>query len=138
MAYKLSRTSRERLEGVHPSLIALIDYSLIDSPYDFGIPKDGGARTLERQAELYAIGRTTDLHKAKVTWTLNSKHRIQADGYGHAFDIYAYVDGKASWNRKHLTAIANHILKCSDELDIKIEWGGKWKSKDMPHFQLID
>ena len=133
MAYKLSRTSRERLEGVNPSLIALIDYSLIDSPYDFGIPRDGGKRTKERQAELYAQGRTVDLHKAKVTWTLNSKH---IDGV--AFDIYAYVDGKASWNRKHLTAIANHILKCAEELDIKIEWGGKWKSKDMPHFQIID
>ena len=140
MAYSLSRRSRERLNGVHPSLIALIDYALLDSPFDFGIPRDGGARTEQRHRELYAIGRTIDTHKAKVTWTLNSKHRIQADGYGHAFDIYAYVDGKASWKLKYIDAIGKHILKCADELGVKVQWGITVKGihKDKGHFQLIE
>jgi len=139
MAYKLSNRSRERLNGVHPDLIALITYAIKDSPFDFGIPRDGGARTLERQKELYAIGRTKDLHKAKVTWTLNSKHRIQEDGYGHAFDLYAYVNRKASWSSKHIDPIGKHILKCAKELDINIQWGVVINGvhKDKGHFQLV-
>jgi len=138
MGYKLSQRSRQRLEGVHPSLIALIEYSIIDSPFDFGIPRDGGARTQERQDELYAQGRTKDLHKAKVTWTRNSKHLIKSDGYGHAFDLYAYVNRKASWSSKHIDPIGKHILKCAKELDIDIQWGVVINGvhKDKGHFQL--
>jgi len=138
MGYKLSQRSRQRLEGVHPSLIALIEYSIIDSPFDFGIPRDGGARTQERQDELYAQGRTKDLHKTKVTWTRNSKHLIKSDGYGHAFDLYAYVNRKASWSSKHIDPIRKHILKCAKELDIDIQWGVVIDGvhKDKGHFQL--
>jgi len=138
MGYKLSQRSRQRLEGVHPSLIALIEYSIIDSPFDFGIPRDGGARTQERQDELYAQGRTKDLHKTKVTWTRNSKHLIKSDGYGHAFDLYAYVNRKASWSSKHIDPIGKHILKCAKELDIDIQWGVVIDGvhKDKGHFQL--
>lgn len=137
--YKLSKRSRERLEGVHPSLISLIDYALIDSPYDFGIPLYGGLRTVEDQQELYAKGRTKE--GKIVTYTdgikRKSNHQAKSDGYGHAFDIYAYVNGSASWDKKYLTAIAQHIKKCAKELEIEIEWGGDWiRFKDMPHFQL--
>lgn len=140
MKYRLSNRSRDNLKGVHPSLIELINYAIVDSPFDFGIPKYGGARTKQDQANLYAIGRTVDLDKSKVTWTLNSKHLIQSDGYGHAFDLYAYIDGKASWNSKYIDAIGNHILKCAKELNINIQWGIMVKGihKDKGHFQLID
>ena len=57
---------------------------------------------------------------------------------GRAFDIYAYVDGKASWNKEHLTAIARHIQKVAfNKYGINLKWGGDWKSfKDYPHFQI--
>ena len=139
MGYKLSKRSRERLEGVHPKLISLIDYAIKESPFDFGIPRDGGARTQERQNELYAIGRGEDDHRAKVTWTKNSKHLIKSDGYGHAFDIYAYVNGGASWNKKYIDLIGKHILKCAKELKIDIQWGVTLNGKhtDKGHFQLM-
>ncbi len=151
MGYKLSKRSKERLEGVHPKLIALIEYSIVDSPFDFGIPRDGGARTLKRQKELYSKGRTTaqlitkgilgvkgQPDKDKVTWTLRSKHRIQSDGFGHAFDLYAFVNGGASWSDKYIDPIGKHILKCAKELDIDIQWGIMRKGKhiDKGHFQL--
>lgn len=137
MGYKLGNRSRNRLEGVHPSLIKLIEYALIDSPFDFGIPRDGGARTLDKQKELYAKGRTTSGNK--VTWTLNSKHLIKSDGYSHAFDLYAYVNGKAYWDSKYIDPIGKHILKCAKELDINLQWGITTKSGkhvDKGHFQL--
>jgi len=153
MGYKLGNRSRKRLAGVHPTLIRLIEYALIDSPFDFGIPADGGARTLQKQKELYSKGRTTvqlllkgivsvkgQPKKSKVTWTLKSKHRIQNSGYGHAFDLYAYIDGKAKWDSEYIDPIGEHILECAKELDIKIQWGitdKKGRHKDKGHFQLV-
>ena len=137
--YKLSKRSRERLEGVHPSLISLIDYALIDSPYDFGIPLYGGLRTVEDQQELYSKGRTKEGKIVTYTDGINKKsnHQAKGDGYGHAFDIFILVGGKATWEHKYYKEVADHIKKCANELEICIEWGGDWtRFKDYPHFQL--
>jgi len=126
--YKLSNRSRERLNGINPILIELIEEAIKTSPFDFGIPQYGGLRTAEDQHNLY----------------LDKKS--QCDGYsklsyhqsGNAFDIYAYVDCKASWDKDHLTAIAEHI-KCvaKDQFNMDIIWGGDWtRFVDMPHFQI--
>ena len=128
MSYKLSKTSYERLNGVDAILIAILTEAIKDSPFDFGIPREGGLRTAEEQNELYKKGRSKlDGYKKE------SYHQT-----GKAFDIYAYVDNKASWNKEHLTAIAQHILKVAKEqFDVKLTWGGKWKSfVDLPHFQI--
>lgn len=139
--YKLGSRSRERLKGVHPDLIRLIEYSLEhnECPYDFGVPMYGGLRSTEDQQNLYAKGRTTS--GAIVTYTdginRKSNHQAKSDGYGHAFDIYGLQNGKATWKIEVLTAIANHIKRCANDLGIDIEWGGDWsKFKDLPHFQL--
>lgn len=141
MKYVLGRRSRKRLEGVRPELIKLVEYSLNhkDCPYDFGIPRYGGLRTVEDQQELYAKGRTKS--GRIVTYTdgikRKSNHQMKSDGYGHAFDIYGLVDGSPTWSPKVLEKIASHIKKCAEELNINIEWGGDWKKfRDMPHFQL--
>jgi len=128
MSYKLSKRSRDRLEGIHVVLIDIIEAAITDSPFDFGIPQMGGLRTAEDQAMLY------------------SKGVSQCDGYvkksyhqtGRAFDIYAYVDGKASWNVDHLSAIADHIMcVAKDKFNVELEWGGHWKNfVDLPHFQI--
>ena len=138
--YKLSNRSLSRLDGVHPVLIQIIEEGIKDSPFDFGIPQFGGKRTAEDQNMLYQRGR--DLPGSIVTNTDGyiklSNHQPKEDGYGHAFDIYAYVDGKASWNKVHLTAIAKHLQKIAKEkFNVDLTWGGDWsRFKDMPHFQL--
>lgn len=126
--YKLSKRSYERLNGVNAILIAILTEAIKESPYDFGIPRSGGLRTAEFQNELYKKGKS------------------QLDGYnkksyhqsGKAFDIFAYVDGKASWDRDQLTAIARHIQNVAKEqFDVELTWGGDWKNfVDMPHFQI--
>ena len=130
----LSAKSRQRLEGIKPVLIQIIEEAIITSPIDFGIPPDGGLRSTARQQELYAQGRT----KAgkKITWvdgvTKMSRHQS-----GDAFDIYAYVDGKASWDPKHYAPIAKHLQKVAKEqFGINLEWGGEWSKQDLPHFQI--
>lgn len=126
--YYLSKRSYTRLNGINAILVAILTEAIKESPYDFGIPSTGGLRTAEKQNELYKKGRSQlDGYKKK------SYHQT-----GKAFDIYAYVDGKASWDKGQLTAIARHIQKVAkDQFDVDLTWGGDWKSfVDMPHFQI--
>lgn len=125
--YRLSQRSLNRLQGIDRRLIDLLLIAIRDSPYDFGIPREGGLRSAEDQYILFKKGASKcDGYKNK------SKHQL-----GIAFDIYGYVDGKATWDEEILTAIANHILTVAASMRIKLSWGGDWRSfKDMPHFQL--
>lgn len=144
MGYKLSKRSLDRLDGVHPLLIELVQEAIKESPHDFGIPRDGGLRTTQRQQELYAIGRTIEMGRKPVTKVdgvnRKSRHQMKSDGHGHAFDIYIYLadQKRASWDVDMLTEVAIHILKVAQRMEIALEWGGNWKWKDLPHFQLID
>lgn len=126
--YKLSKRSFERLNGIDAILVAILVEGIKESPFDFGIPRSGGLRTAEEQKELF----------------LDKKSK--ADGYikksyhqsGKAFDIYAYINGTASWDKEKLTKIARHLQKVAKEqFNIKLEWGGDWSMYvDMPHFQI--
>lgn len=135
MTYKLSNISALRLNGIDPKLIAIINEAIKDSPYDFGIPQDGGLRTAKRQAEMYAQGRNTSGKKITNADGVNKKSYHQS---GKAFDIYAFVDGKATWEHKYYEPIARHLQKVAKEkFGIDLEWGGDWaKFKDLPHFQI--
>lgn len=135
MNYKLSQRSYDRLKGIDPILLDIITEGIKQSPFDFGIPMYGGYRTTAEQQKLYSKGRTSA--GKKVTWVdgVNKKSYHQS---GKAFDIYAYVDGKASWDKKYYEPIARHLQKVAKECyNIKLEWGGDWtKFKDLPHFQI--
>jgi len=128
MIYKLSKRSESRLEGINPILIAIVKEAIKESPFDFGIPNYGGLRTAEDQKDLF------DRKLSKCDGYKNKSYHQT----GKAFDIYAYVDGKASWNKIQLRLIARHIQKVAkDEFNVKLEWGGDWVSwKDYPHFQI--
>ena len=146
--YKLSNRSLNRLAGVHPFLIDTIKRAIANSPFDFGIPPYGGLRTTKDQQELYAIGRTIDVGRRPVTYTDGvrklSNHQIKR-GHGWAFDIYIYINGRASWNVDKLEAVARHLIKHSEALakedenykNLYLCWGGDWKRfKDYPHFEV--
>jgi peptidoglycan L-alanyl-D-glutamate endopeptidase CwlK len=142
--YRFSTRSLDRLEYVNPTLIAILKDAITDSPYDFGIPRDGGFRTFHRQAELYARGRTTkDLidkgitnvegrpDKSRITWTLKSFHMT-----GNAVDIYAFVEGTPSWNMEYLEPIARHLIKVAEKHGVILNWGQDLWGKDGAHFQI--
>jgi len=127
--FKLSQNSLNNRSGVDPRLIEISDRAIQLSIIDFGIPSSGGLRTTEDQAKLFTKGVSkADGRKNK------SYHQT-----GRAVDVYAYVDGKASWEKEHLALIAAAMLQASAELGYKLSWGGLWTSfSDMPHFQLGD
>ena len=63
---------------------------------------------------------------------MNSRHLT-----GHAVDLAPIVDNKVSWDWKHFYPLAEAVKKAADEVKVKVEWGGDWKSfKDGPHWQL--
>ena len=144
--YSLSQTSLDKMEKVHPKLVEVMKEAIENSPFDFRITD--GARTTEEQFALYQIGRSKpgrivtncDGKRAK------SNHQIKSDGFGHAVDIfpcgviengvYRKFTSEEGYDEKKLKLIANHILAVAKSKNINIEWGGNWKMKDTPHFEL--
>lgn len=138
--HNLGRSSLSNLTGVHPLLIAVVVRALKISEVDFKIIE--GLRTQDRQAELYAQGRTKPGNV--VTWTLNSNHFInQKTGYGHAIDILpAPYDWKDLAN---FDKVAKAMMQAADEIGVTVRWGADWDmdgnprergESDSPHFEL--
>ena len=144
--YSFAKSSLEKMEKVHPKLVEVMKEAIKNSPYDFRITD--GARTTEEQFALYQKGRT--LPGPKVTncdgKKFKSNHQIKSDGFGHAVDIfpcgviengvYRKFTSEEGYDEKKLKLIANHILAVAKSKNINIEWGGNWKMKDTPHFEL--
>lgn len=121
MTYSLSQRSREKLKGVHPDLVAVIEAAIQKTPIDFAVIE--GLRTKERQAQLVAKG---------ASKTMNSRHIT-----GHAVDIAPMVDGEIRWDWPLYHQIAPVVKECAKELNVPIVWGGDWASfPDGPHFEL--
>jgi len=138
-SFSFSRSSTENMLGVHNDLIVIFTEAIKNSPIDFGVPSSGGLRTAEQQRELFMDAKSKcDGYKSK------SYHQS-----GNALDFYAYVNGKASWDKIHLSIIAGVILATAKRLrkggkiNSEITWGGTFGSAeftgwDMPHFQVSD
>jgi hypothetical protein len=122
MTFKLSQRSLNNLKGVDEDLVAVVKRAIEITEIDFGITE--GIRTLDRQEELFKKG---------LSKTMKSKHLI-----GRAVDLVAYVDGKVSWEKEDYYPIALAMERAAIELNVKIKWGGDFKSFfDGPHFELI-
>lgn len=122
MSFVLSKKSKEKLEGVDIRLVRLVEQAIKETTVDFTVTE--GLRTPERQQQLVNDG---------FSQTLKSKHLT-----GHAVDLVAIVDGKVSWDKKHYPPIAEAMKKAAADQNVKIRWGGEFKSFfDGPHFELI-
>jgi len=119
--FKLGKRSVERLQGVHPDLVRVVERAIELSTVDFTVLE--GLRSPERQQTLVASG---------ASQTLNSRHIT-----GHAVDLGAWVDNQVDWSWPLYHQIANAMKAAANELGIPIVWGGDWKTfKDGPHFEL--
>jgi len=143
--FKLSNKSKFNRDtlagGVSPRLSEISDLAITICPIDFGHGKNSGRRTAETQNGLYLSGASPNCDGYKVL----SRHQS-----GDALDFYAFVDGKASWERPHLTIVAASFLQAASILGYKLSWGGFWQSKspdyyngipygwDCPHVELVD
>jgi peptidoglycan L-alanyl-D-glutamate endopeptidase CwlK len=139
MPYRLSDRSKRNLIGVHPDMVAVVTRAIEITPADFMVIE--GVRTPERQKELYAQGRTKP--GKKVTWTLNSNHFKQPDGFGRAVDL---LPEPYDWKDPgQFDKVARAMREAGKQLGVKIRWGGDWDQDgrarekgetDSPHFEL--
>ena len=121
MTFALGQRSKDRLTGVHPALVKVIEEAIKESPLDFSISE--GLRTKERQKALFDAGKSQ---------TMNSRHIT-----GHAVDIAVIRDGEVTWDFKYYQLVAAHIKKLAKDMKIDLVWGGDWTSlRDGPHFEL--
>ena len=89
-------------------------------------------RTQAEQDELYSRGRTKP--GKKVTWTKKSRHSL-----GEAFDICICREGVPQWDVKvdvDEDGVPDYTEAGQIGELIGLEWGGRWRSPDFPHFQL--
>lgn len=77
------------------------------------------------QDALYAQGRT-----AKGSKVTNAMGGFSYHNWRVAFDFVPVVNGKATWNNTDLWFKCGRIAE-----SVGLEWGGRWKFKDMPHCQ---
>jgi len=115
MTYILGDKSRRELAGVHPDLEAVVLRAIEITEQDFAV--HDGLRLPEEQKALFASGAST---------TLNSKHLIQKDGYGHAVDLVPFVRGKLRWEWEPIFKIAVAVDTAAAELGVTLRWGGVW------------
>lgn len=110
--YKLGRTSKGRLIGVHKDLVRVVERAIEITEQDFSVLE--GVRSLDRQRMLVANGKSQ---------TLNSRHLT-----GHAVDL---VPHPVSWEWEEFFPIADAMIKASKELGVPLRWGGMWEVHDL-------
>lgn len=117
MTFKLSRRSLDRLEGIDDGLQAVVKMAITLTKTDFGVVQ--GMRTIEQQKELVAKG---------ASQTMKSKHLE-----GKAFDIMAFINGRASWELSVYDDLADAIKEAAIQLNVPICWGAAWATAEMPY-----
>lgn len=114
----LNERSRRNLVGVHPDLVRVVERAAEISTVPLVVTE--GLRNLDRQKQLVAAGKS---------WTLDSRHLT-----GHAIDVVDANDFK--YDIPDMDHIALAMKQAAAELKVPIVWGGDWKQRDTPHFEL--
>jgi hypothetical protein len=112
---------------LHPVLVELHDKSVSSSPEPFFLTCTH--RPEKEQNSAFMTGHS------KLRWP-NSKHNKLPS---EAFDV---ADKNCTWEVQRFVRIADHIKKVWKEEvaekypDLDLVWGGDWKMRDYPHFQI--
>ncbi|MEF4813635.1 M15 family metallopeptidase [Escherichia coli] len=106
---------QERLSGVNPELVKVVLLAASICPIDIWVIE--GLRTVERQRQLVAEGKSK---------TMNSRHIT-----GNAVDLW---DGK-SWDKKDFKPIIDAMEEAGRRLGVKLTGGYTW-GWDYPHWQI--
>ena len=134
----MTKRDEQRLKGVLPQL-AEAYRRIADAMNTLGVPifVVEGVRTVERQRDLYAQGRTTP---GKIVTQVDgvhvkSKHQPREDGYGYAVD-FAFVDdpktpNDETWDLKQPWRLAGEMAEF-----LGLVWGGRWDFGDFGHIEI--
>ena len=118
MAFKLSKRSLDRLDGVDERLATVVKSAIHRTKIDFGVIC--GMRTLKEQKALVEKG---------ASQTMKSKHLA-----GHAVDLMAYIGSRGSWELNLYDDIADAVSEAAREVDVPIRWGAAWTIPNIAQF----
>jgi peptidoglycan L-alanyl-D-glutamate endopeptidase CwlK len=131
-----SKRSLDRLATCHPDIQKVMNEAI--KHFDFAVLS--GFRSPNEQLELYKQGR--ELKDGK--WIRVGKTVTNVDGvntkskHNHspsqAIDIAPYPIDWDDIERFEQMAVV--VMYCAHKLGIKLTWGGDWRMKDYPHFEL--
>lgn len=119
---KFSQASLDKLFACDARLVGICTEAI--NAMDFTVLC--GHRGKEEQNKAYAEG------KSKLQWPL-SKHNSNPS---MAVDLAPFP---IDWNDiERFRRLAILIKKVASEKQIAISWGGDWKMRDYPHFELVE
>lgn len=119
MVYKLGKSSRAELKGVHPDLIKVVERAIEITEQDFTV--FDGIRTAADQRALFKRGASQ-----RDGYTRKSQHQKQPSGYGEAVDLVPWINGKPVWDWDAIYIIADAMVTAARELGVQLRWGGSW------------
>ena len=127
-----SQRSLDRLKGIHPDLITLFAEMIVHRDCSIIC----GLRIQEEQQALYAKGRTV---KGDVVTYLDGVTKRSKHQDGLACDVIPYPEGydeEACKAFGELVVDVAVMLKENGKIDSEITWGGSWRWKDFPHYEI--
>lgn len=132
---RFSSKSKERLASCDLRLQQIMN--IVIEHYDITVIE--GHRSVERQQELYAQGRTKP---GRIVTYLDGVWRKGNHNYqpSRAIDIAPWIPsaGGIDWNDiAEFQRMAVIVKVAAQALGVPITWGGDWNGlKDYPHFEL--
>jgi peptidoglycan L-alanyl-D-glutamate endopeptidase CwlK len=116
-------SNRDRLRNVHPALVALIEQVGIHE----NICVVCGQRGKDAQNAAVAAG------TSQLKWP-NSAHNKNPS---MAVDLAPLRGKLIPWNDiEAFKKLAEVVLSMAEKLGLEVEWGGNWRMRDYPHFEL--
>ena len=129
-----------RFSGVDQRLVDIAQEACQALPFDVIVVE--GVRTIQRQRDLYAQGRTKS--GKIVTWTMNSKH---IDGLAVDLAPYDHETRQILWGDVlKFNDMIRSMLRIAAAHKVKIRSGADWnqngvlrenRETDSPHFELV-
>lgn len=144
---KFGKTSATRLATCDEYIQKVLNIAIGRCAIDFGVAQ--GSRTVNQQRQYFNEGKSKinpdNYDLAELP--LKAKHIVTEQfPMAGAVDVFAFVNGKASWDAKQLCYIAGCIMSVDAELENRLRWGGNWDGDgeiltdqtfiDLPHFEL--
>lgn len=127
---KFSAKSEKILATCHPDIQRVMRQAIKET--DFTVVS--GLRGKTEQDNLYP-----KFTKRKYPFSKHNRSKV-GDGVwdltiSDAVDIAPYP---IDWNdRKRFESLAEIVLRCAEEENVKLTWGGSWKKfVDLPHFEI--
>lgn len=116
MTFQLSKRSRDKLVGVKPQLVAVVERAIQLTKVDFAVTE--GLRTPARQRELFEKGASQIAEGGKhVT--------------GDAVDLVVFIGTRISWELNLYDDIADAMKWAAQEVDVGVRWGAAWNVPDI-------